>query len=141
MLRALSCRPGLVPKAGRPESPWLMGGAVTVILLLVGKTTRGELALWVFSLSTFLMKCKLFLFYYKADLCPSGVGGIEQNMGGFLSVQNLGWGLGLKEPFLVSIGGYGEAWKAFVFVCARRVEGAASIFFTMPSEVRGMEAW
>ena len=94
------------------------------------------------------MKCKLFLFYYKADLCQAGVGGIEQDMGGFLSVQNLGWGLGLEEPGLVSIGGYGEAWRAFVFVCARWVEGTASIFFTMPSEMRGdalrgegMEAW
>lgn len=80
MLRALGCRPGLVPKAGRPESPGSRAGLLTVILLLVGKTTRGEWALWVFSLSTFLMKCKLFLFYYKADLCQAGVGGIEQDM-------------------------------------------------------------
>lgn len=61
-----------------------------------------------FSLSTFLMKHKLFLFYYKADLCPAEVGGIEQGMGAFLSVQNLGSGLGLKEPCLEGMGRPGE---------------------------------
>lgn len=38
---------------------------------------------------------------------------------------------------MISIGGYGEAWRAFVFVGARWVEGAASVFFTMPSKMRG----
>ena len=90
------------------------------------------------------MKLKLFLFYYKADLCPAGVGGIEENMGGFLSSyqvllpsSELGLGTGFEGTLLGFHWRLWEARRAFVFVCARGVGGAASIFFTMPSEMRG----
>ena len=49
-----------------------------MFLLVVGNTTRGELTLCIFSLSTFLMKLKLLLFYYKADLCPAGLGELRR---------------------------------------------------------------
>ena len=111
----LQAWPGM--QSRETESPWLMGGAVECHSSCSWKHNQGRIDFVHFFTFNLSHETQTPPFLLQGRPVSSRAGGIEENMGSFLSVQNLGWGLDLKEPCLVSTGGYGEVESICVCMC------------------------